>query len=286
MQENDVISSLPILGSGLAYRRKLKPAILESRGSIDFVEIVAEQFLNHPSELQELEELREIFPVIPHGVGLSIGSAATLDRDYLCSIKRLCEITRTPYFSEHLSMTRVPGINIGHLSPLWFTEQVLKATIENVSRVQDCLERPLVLENVTYLFAIPDSNMSQAEFFSRLVESSGCGILLDVTNVLVNSVNHHFDPVSFLKEIPLERVVQIHLAGGFWSEGVLIDGHSEPVDEGSWALLQTLADLIYVKGSILEHDDNFPENPSCLIEQVNRARRIILDGKASSIARS
>ena len=172
-------------------------------------------------------------------------------------------------------MTRAPGIDIGHLSPLWFTETVLDITIENVRRVQDYLGKPLVLENVTYPFDIPRADMTQPEFFGRLVEASGCGILLDVTNVYINSVNHHFDPVEFLKNMPLDRVVQVHLAGGFVKDGVMIDGHSEVVDEQSWSLLDTLVSLVPVRASILEHDANFPEQISVLLSQVTRARGIL-----------
>jgi uncharacterized protein (UPF0276 family) len=272
------ISDIPHLGSGLGYRRELKGAIIEAQQSIDFLEIVADQFMDHPFELDELEELREIFPIIPHGVGLSIGTAAPLDQLYLRSIKQICDVTRAPYFSEHLAMTRVPGINIGHLSPLWFSEEVLATAIDNVRQVQDYLCKPLVLENVTYLFDIPKASMSQAQFFSRLVDASGCGILLDVTNVFVNSVNHHFDPVSFLQEMPLDNIVQIHLAGGYWSQGVLIDGHCKPVDEGSWTLLHTLADLIDIRGCILEQDDDFPDKISDLVSQIARAREIMSNG--------
>ncbi len=272
---------IPALGSGLGYRRELKAAILEARERIDFVEIVADQFMDSPAQLTELESLRDVFPVIPHGVGLSIGTIAPLPAEYLRAVKSICDATRTPYFSEHLAVTRVPGIDIGHLSPIWFSERALNATVDNVCRVQDYLGRPLVLETITYPLAIPGADLSQGEFFSRLVDLSGCGVLLDVTNVYVNSVNHHFDPVSFLKDMPLDRVVQIHLAGGFWSEGVLVDGHCEPVDDGSWGLLEKLADMIAVRASIIEQDDKFPDDPTALIAQVDKARRIIANGKAA-----
>jgi uncharacterized protein (UPF0276 family) len=282
---SDALSAIPFLGSGLGYRRELRPAILEAQSSIDFVEIVAEHFMNDPVELTELEELRAIFPVIPHGIGLSIGSAAPLDYDYLQAVRQVCAITGASYFSEHLALTRVPGINIGHLSPLWFTEPVLANTIANVHRVQEYLGLPLILENVTYAFEIPNATMSQAEFFLRLVEATGCGILLDVTNVHVNSVNHRFDPIAFLRDMPLDRVVQIHLAGGFWKDDVLVDGHSEPVDDASWSLLETLVDMTFIRGCILEQDDNFDE-PIRLVEQVNRARRIVQNGLATRSTRT
>jgi uncharacterized protein (UPF0276 family) len=265
------VAAIPVLGSGLGYRRELKDDILASRDAIDCLEVITEQFIGDRRFLTELEELCESFTVIPHGIGLSIGSER-LDREYLAQIRRISEVTASPYYSEHLAMTRAPGIDIGHLSPLWFNETVLAITIGNVRRVQDFLEKPLVLENVTYPFDIPGATMSQTEFFARLVEATGCGVLLDLTNVYINSVNHHFDPVAFLKAMPLDQVVQIHLAGGLLNDGMMIDSHSEEVDEHSWSLLDTLTKLIPVRASILEHDANFPDTISVLLAQVARAR--------------
>lgn len=271
---NSTLSGIPRLGSGLGYRREIKEAIISAKEKIDFLEIITDQFLGPYAQLDELKTLCELFPVIPHGISLSIGSLS-LDTEYLKMIKRISDLTKSPYYSEHLAMTRVPGIDIGHLTPLWFTEATLTTTIRNVKRVQDELEKPLVLENVTYLFEIASSEMTQVEFFGRLVESTGCGVLLDVTNVYTNSVNHKFDPLAFIRQMPLDHIVQIHLAGGYWANGVLIDGHSEQVDQGSWELLEKLTQMVELKGSILEHDANFPAQLDTLLDQVSKARTFI-----------
>ena len=235
-----MVASMPVFGSGMGYRRELKQAIFDARERIDFLEVVADQFIGDRRRLTELEEICAAFPVIPHGVGLSIGSPE-LDHEYLRAIRVVSDVTALrSYYSEHLAMTRAPGIDLGHLTPLWFTEAALRSTVDNVARVQDYLRKPLVLENVTYPFDIPNAGMKQTEFFSRLVEATGCGVLLDVTNVYINSANHGFDPVAFLKEMPLDRIVQIHLAGGYERDGAWIDGHSEPVNDGSWDLLDAL----------------------------------------------
>jgi uncharacterized protein (UPF0276 family) len=281
-QRGDALSSIPVLGSGLGYRREMKQEILKSQNEIDFLEIVTEQFFDDPTITKELYEICEKFVVIPHGIGLSIGSVV-LDVDYLREIKTVSEITACPYYSEHLAVTRAPGIDIGHLSPVWFTESVLRNTIVNVSRVQDYLSKPVALENVTYTFDIPAGGMKQTEFFGRLVEATGCGILLDVTNVYINSFNHTFDPIEFLKQMPLGNVVQIHLAGGYMKNGVLIDGHCEPVAEESWYLLETLAGMVRIRGSILEQDANFPADISVLLDQLDRARKIISRSKSDSV---
>jgi uncharacterized protein len=270
------IASLPVLGSGLGYRRQLHDEITAAAARIDFVEIVAEQYLDGDEQLAALEQLCEIFPVIPHGVSLSVGSAAPVDHGHLRAIERLMKVTGAPYFSEHLAITSVPGLEIGHLSPLWFTEKALAKTAENVSRVQDRLGRPLVLENVSYLFDLPGAQMLQAEFFTRLVDQTSCGVLLDVTNLYINSINHGFDPIEFLHGMPLDALVQIHLAGGYLSDGVMVDGHCEPVQEGSWVLLERLVELVRVRGSIVERDANFtPETADLLLDEVEHARRIL-----------
>jgi uncharacterized protein (UPF0276 family) len=267
-------SSLPFLGSGLGYRAEIRQQVLAAAAAIDFVEIITERYTSHPSLWRDLEMACERFPVIPHGVGLSIGSARAPDPEHLRAIRRVSDRTRAPYYSEHLALTRVPGIDLGHLSPLWFTEESLTVVARNVGQVQDYLEKPLVLENVTYHFDLPGSQMSQAEFFHRLVAATGCGLLLDVTNVHVNATNHRFDPLAFLESLPLAAVVQVHVAGGFFHEGFLIDGHCAPVAEESWRLLEALAARTAVRGVLLEHDDRFPEFP-VLLDQVTRARRII-----------
>lgn len=275
MSNCNSLIAIPFLGSGLGYRRQIAKQIRDHEHDIDFLEIITDQFTDDPVKLSQLEELCDHFKVIPHGIDLSIGSAVPLDSKYLSSIKTVSDLTRAPYYSEHLCMTRAPGIEIGHLSPLWFTEQVLQNTIRNVSEVQNYLGKPLVLENVTYLFEVPGATMSQTEFFHRLVQSTDCGILLDLTNIHINSVNHHFAPVAFLRNMPLVNVVQVHLAGGFWNDNVLVDGHSECVHEETWDLFSLLASLTEVKGSILEHDANFPQDFSPLLEVLNRARGIL-----------
>jgi uncharacterized protein (UPF0276 family) len=266
---------IPTLGVGLGYRSDLKEGILAHQEAIDFLEIITDNYIGKPGALEELEELCTQFSVIPHGVSLSIGSMMpTLEKKYLQAIKQILERTKAPYYSEHLCMTHVPGRDIGHLAPLWFTEQTLEQVIRTVIFVQDFLEKPLILENVTYTLAIPHATMSQAEFFHRLVTKTGCGILLDVTNVFINATNHHFHPSAFLEHMPLDHCVQVHLAGGYWRGGWLVDGHSELVPPEIFDLFQELASRCQIKGVIFEHDKNFPSMEH-MLQQMERAREII-----------
>ncbi|WP_030485672.1 DUF692 domain-containing protein [Nocardioides aequoreus] len=266
------LDAIPTLGSGMGYRRELREQIFASRDRIDVLEIVTEQFFGGD---QELEELVALWPVIPHGVGLSIGTAGALDWEYLHQVRRVSERTGSPYYSEHLAITRAPGIDIGHLAPLWFTEEALRTTIHNVDAVQSFLGKPLVLENISYLLSVPGATMPQDEFFGRMVEATGCGVLLDVANVHINAQNHSFDPVAFLDAMPLHAVVQIHLAGGYWADDVYIDAHSEPVNGPTWELLSELADRVPIRVSILEQDANFPDQITPILADVDRSRSVI-----------
>ncbi len=264
----------PQLGSGIGYRDELAGAIASHRDEIDVLEVITERFLDSPGRLAHLEQLCEHFHVVPHGVDLSIGSDGPLDRRYLQSIREVSEITRSPYYSDHLCMTRVPGIRLGHLTPLWFTESVLMIVTDRVRQVQDFLGKPLVLENVTYLFDVPRASLSQAEFFCRLVDATECGVLLDLTNVYINSVNHGIDPMAFLEQMPLGAVVHVHVSGGHWSGGVLVDSHAHPVQEESWRLLQAIAHRSNIKVAILEQDASFAD-PGLLFTQVGRMRAVL-----------
>jgi uncharacterized protein (UPF0276 family) len=272
------LADIPSLGVGLGYREELAREIDRVREGIDFVEVITERFAGTATGLERLHRVCDLFPVVPHGIGLSIGSMFPLDPDYLRAIRAVSDLTGSPYYSEHLCVTNAPGIDIGHLAPIWFTNQTLQNAIRTVSTVQDYLGKPLVLENVTYLIDLPGGDISQAEFFTRLVRSTGCGVLLDISNVYINAVNHRFDPLSFLERMPLDHVVQVHLAGGHWADGLLIDSHSEPIEEESWKLFARLACMADIKGVIVEHDRNFPAM-QVLMDEIRRARQLLAAGR-------
>lgn len=261
------------LGSGIGWRREIAAEIRGAGDRIDFVELLVDQFLGE-GRLEQARQVCEEIATVPHGIGLSIGSANGVDPDYLAAIKQVADLCSAPYYSEHLCTTRAPGIDIGHLSPLQFTEEVLARTIANVHQVQESLGKPLVLENVTYLFAVPGAEIEQAEFFSRVVADTGCGILLDITNAYINAENHGQTASDFIEALPLDAVVQVHLAGGYWHDGIFLDAHSELVHEPVWDLLEDLCGRTRVPACVIEHDANFPSDAEALIAQVERARAI------------
>jgi len=265
------LDSIPQLGAGLGYRPELHRDIIEHAEEIDFLEVIAERYAYGAMKaLNMLADLSDQFAIIPHGVSLSIGTHQKVSRTHLDRIKRVIQLTKAPYFSEHLAVTQSPGIDIGHLSPICFTRPVLDKVISNIHFVQEILKVPLVLENITLTHEIPGSTMSQEEFFQEMCQRSGCGVLLDLTNLYTNSVNWGFDRFDRLSDFPLSHVVQVHLAGGIKSGDKLIDSHSEEVPSEVWELLGALLDRQKIKGAIVERDSNFPDFEHLL----NEVRRI------------
>jgi uncharacterized protein len=274
--------SLPRLGVGLGYRQPLHGDILANVDRIDFLEIISDQYLYvAPDRYDRLRGLRERFPIVPHGVGLSIGTAGPLDTDYLDRLAGVVAACGAPWFSDHLSFTKVPDTDIEQLMPLWFTQESLDAVCRNLNQLKSRIDTPFLLENITYYFPIPDSEMTEAEFITRVVEETDTGLLLDLNNVWVNSVNHGFDPYEFLRSIPLHRTVQIHLAGGQVVDSLLIDTHSRPVQEPVWDLLSYVLARVPVKAILLEWDQDWPAFEQ-LLAHLDRARRTV-DAVAANV---
>ncbi|MFG1793340.1 DUF692 family multinuclear iron-containing protein [Nocardia sp. NPDC049149] len=273
MRESD-LGSLPALGVGLGYRRELDAAIMANRESIDCLEIITENFFGTPVG-GPLELLRDRFPLTPHGVEMSIGTEGPLDRAYVADLADLVARVGAPWCSDHLSFTRAGGVSIGQLTPLVRTRESAAQIAGKVRQVQQQVGTPFLLENITYHLDFP-AELSEAEFITLVIESAGCGLLLDLTNVFINAVNHRYDPIEFLNSIPLERVVQLHLAGGYWSEGTLLDSHSAPVPAEVWELLDHVSGRTpALRCVILERDQEFPDDFTELTADLHRARASI-----------
>jgi uncharacterized protein (UPF0276 family) len=252
--------NLPRLGVGLGYRLPLHEQIHANSAQIDFLEIISDQYLYaSPEKTQRLAALGRTWPLIPHGVGMSIGTATPPDPDYLTRLAALVSLVDAPWFSDHLSFCKVPETDIEHLTPLWFTEESLDAVCRNVRQVTNVVGRPFLLENITYYTPLPGNEMSEAEFTTRVLEETDIGLLLDVNNVWINSVNHGFDPYGFLRAIPLERTVQIHVAGGRRIGDLLVDTHSTPVTDEVWGLLDHVLARAPVRAILLEWDQDWPD---------------------------
>jgi uncharacterized protein (UPF0276 family) len=277
---------LPQLGVGLGYRAPLHDDIIANAERIDFLEFISDQYLYRPQErIDELVCLLDTFPLIPHGIGMSVGTASGLDLDYLRRLSELAEQVNAPWYSDHLSFCKVPETDIEQLTPVWFTHESLDVMCRNVRQVKSVSPRPFLLENITYYFPLPGGDMTEAEFTTRVLEDTGTGLLLDVNNVSINSVNLGFDPYEFLASIPLERTVQIHLAGGKQVDELLVDTHSTVVTDQVWDLLGYVLDRAPVKAILLEWDQDWPEF-GVLLDHLDRAREMLRNSKsAGSLAR-
>ena len=252
-------SSLPFLGFGLGLRVDHYEAILADRPPIDWLEALTENYLVPGGKpLHYLTSIRECYPVVLHGVSLSIGSTAPLDRNYLKQVKALAQRIEPEWVSDHLCWTGVAGRNLHDLLPLPYTEEALKHVVERVKTVQDILGRQILLENVSSYVAFRDSELTEWEFLSEIAERADCLILLDVNNIYVSSVNHELDPHEYLRAIPVERVHQIHLAGHENHGDYLIDTHDHPVPDPVWELYAAAVRRFGAVSTMIERDANIP----------------------------
>jgi uncharacterized protein (UPF0276 family) len=230
--------ALPNLGVGVGLRTVHYAHILEHRPAVDWFEILSENYMQTAGRpLQYLEAIAERYPVVMHGVSLSIGSTDPLDRAYLTELRALRDRVGARWVSDHLCWTGVGGKNTHDLLPLPYTEEALRHVVERVRAVQDFLGAPLALENPSTYVEYTGSTMKEWEFVARLAEEADCALLLDVNNVFVSAQNHGFDPQEYLAAVPIDRVVQFHVAGHTDHGTHIIDSHIGPVTEAVWRLL-------------------------------------------------
>jgi len=268
--------SLPRLGVGVGYRREIGPALRANRETVQWLEIISDQFLNPTVDASALlDALRTEFPLVPHGVEMSIATADEFDLTYVRKVIALVRRVRAPWFSDHLCFTRAAGVALGQLTPVPRTAEAVELVAGRLRQIQSMCAVPFLLENITYYFDIPESEMEEVEFINRICSASDCGLLFDLTNLYCNSVNHGFDPYAFIERLQVDRVVQVHLAGGEWEDGMLIDSHSQEVPEEVWDLLRFLVKRTDVKGVLIERDSNLVPFES-LLTDVTNARSILM----------
>jgi uncharacterized protein len=267
--------ALPDLGIGLGLRREILEETLESSADIDWVEITPEGFLGcYGKSVRRLERAAAVYKIISHGVNLSLGSTDELNPEYLRQLKELLDMFEVPWWSDHVSFASFDQRYVNNLLPLPRTRATVDLFVKRIRQAQDYIERPILIENISFYMPNPPGTvMSEARFISELLEQADCGMLLDVNNVYVNSVNHGFDPFEFILQLPLERVVQVHVAGHNYHENTIIDTHSEAVCEPVYDLLEFVLRRVRPKGVMLERDDNYPEF-SEILSEVKRIRKI------------
>lgn len=271
-------AAVPRLGVGLGLRPELEPLVLEGTGPIDWLEVVAEHYMGRPGAVERLLGLAGGHPVVPHGIELSIGTEGEPDAAYLDDLAGLVQMLNAPWFSDHLCFTRTTEFDLGALTPLPLSEEVARSVARRARAVQAAVGRPFLLENIAYHLRMP-GELTEAEFITAVVEEADCGLLLDLANLLQNSINHGYDAYLLLDQLPLERVVQVHLAGGvLGTDGRYHDTHSEVVPEGVWDLLAYLCDRVPVAGVLLERDQNLHRSGEILAD-LGRARALVEDGR-------
>jgi uncharacterized protein (UPF0276 family) len=266
------------LGVGLGYRPQLRTAIEAHLSDVDFVEVISEGCFQ-AAEAEHIAALSDSIPVVCHGLHLSVGTAEPLDRGYVGELRRMRRRVGPRWLSDHLSMSRAGPVNLGHLAPLDFSHdavELVTAKIEQLSREVGTF----LLENITYYFALPGMEMTEAEFITAVLESADCGLLLDLNNLYMNARNHGYDPYAFLDSIPLDRVVEIHLAGGQRRGKLWIDTHGQPVTDEVWAYLAYVCARTEIAAVLLERDQNFPPFEE-LTAELRRARTILHGTEAS-----
>lgn len=250
----------PNLGLGIGLRSAHVRRILQESPAIDWFEIISENYLDsHGWRRHALQQLSERYPVVMHGVSLSIGSSDALDFGYLAGLKQLAADIDARWISDHLCWTGVAGQTTHDLLPLPLNESTLKHVVTRIRTVQDFLERPLIIENPSSYARFQADTMPEWEFLSRMAEDADCGLLLDVNNVYVSSVNHGFDPRHFIDVIPADRVVQIHLAGHRHYGSHILDTHDGPVSEPVWRLYRHAIGRTGEVSTLLEWDAHIPE---------------------------
>lgn len=263
---------LPSPGFGLGLRAEHYEAILETRPAVDWFEVLSENYMiGGGKPLSFLDRIRARYPLVMHGVSLSIGSADPLDRAYLKALKALAARIQPLWISDHLCWTGVHGRNLHDLMPLPYSEETLRHVVARIGEVQDFLGRRIAIENVSSYLSYQHSTLSEWAFIAELAQRADCLLLLDVNNIYVSAENHGFDPLAFLDAMPGDRIQQIHLAGHSRNGDLLIDTHDQPVPDPVWALYAEAIERFGPVATMIERDDNIPPLEA-LVAELERAR--------------
>jgi uncharacterized protein (UPF0276 family) len=263
-------SNFASLGFGVGLRRPHYTRVLEQRPPdevepenvppVDWFEVISENFMVEGGRpLEVLEGVRERYPIVMHGVSLSIGSSDPLNRDYLRTLRALARRVEPAWISDHLCWTGVGGRNLHDLLPLPYTEETVRHVAGRIREVQDILERTILFENVSSYMAFRASRLTEWEFLSAVAEEADCAILLDLNNIFVSAFNHRFDALGYIDAVPADRVVQFHLAGHSDHGSYLLDTHDHPIRPEVWALYEHAVRRFGRVPTLIEWDDNIPE---------------------------
>ena len=281
---SDLTPQYPVTGAGLGLRRPIADKLMDvPAGEIDFMEIAPENWIHVGGKLgKKLRWFTERYPFLIHGLSLSIGSPAPLNEQLVQDVKAFMAEHNIRMYSEHLSASSDDG-QLYDLMPIPFTDEAVQHVASRVRRVQDILEQRIALENVSY-YAPTDTAMSEAEFTLAVLEEADCDLMLDINNIVVNSINHKYDPLEFMYRMPADRIRYFHLAGHYVeAEDLRIDTHGTPVDEQAWQLLAEAYAHFGVVPTLLERDFNFPPIED-LLDEVRQIRKLQNAASAKEVA--
>jgi uncharacterized protein (UPF0276 family) len=267
-------------GVGIGLRVPHYDHIFSKKPIVDWFEVISENYMvDGGRPLRILDQILDQYRVVQHGVSMYFGSAQPLNRDHLKRVRELTKRTKTPWLSDHLCWGSVDGGYTHDLLPLPYTLEAIHTTAERVRMVQDYLEIPVAVENVSSYAEYHDSEMTEWEFLTEVVYAADCGILLDVNNIYVSSRNHDFDPMIYVNYIPAERVAQIHIAGHSKFEKYILDTHDHPVLDPVWKLYERAIERCGPTATLLEWDDNIPSFEEVHAEAL-KANHFLLAGES------
>lgn len=262
------------LGFGLGLRTAHYETILAEKPPVDWFEVITENYLVPGGKpLYYLDSIRANYPLVMHGVSLSIGGTDPLNLDYLRQVKTLAERIEPAWISDHLCWTGVNGVNLHDLLPLPYTQEAVQHVADRVKTVQDFLRCRILLENVSSYITYAHSEMTEWEFLSAVAERADCLILLDINNIYVSAHNHQFNPLDYLNNVPAKRVQQFHLAGHLNLGNIIIDSHGDTVIDPVWSLYEAALRRFGPVSTMIERDDNIPPFAELLAE-LEMARQI------------
>ncbi len=280
----DTLTRPSNLGFGLGLRTQHYSEVLETKPTVDWFEIISENYMIPGGQpLAILDQIRADYPIVMHGVSLSIGSVDPLDRDYLQALKALADRVEPRWISDHLCWTGVNGLNLHDLLPLPYTEEAVGHVAARIRQVQDFLGRRIAIENVSSYVTYAESAMTEWEFVSAIADAADCWLLFDVNNIFVSGFNHDYDAQTFIKGVPRNRVVQMHLAGHSHNGTHIVDTHDAPVVDEVWDLYAAACRHFGPISTMIERDDNIPPLQE-LLDELDQARRIAASVAATEIA--